>query len=123
MSPRKEELALFAGEQEQASCCGERQGDDWSELTRSEELNPWMMAKSRERYDQARQEDDQRKSIVQRVTQRSTDFSRASSGQFRRREERTCALIATVSRSKTISGGSRWGTNPKRGDIATGGAR
>ena len=40
--------------------------DDSSELTKSEELNPEMMAKLKERYCQARQEDDQRNRVVQR---------------------------------------------------------
>ena len=46
-------------------------GDDWSELTRSEGLNPWMTAKL-----WRGREDDQRISIVQQVLQRSTDFLR-----------------------------------------------
>ena len=50
--------------------------DNWSELMKSDELNPWMMAKLQESYHQARQEDDQRKSIVQQVMQKSTDFLR-----------------------------------------------
>ena len=50
--------------------------DDWSEQTRSEGLNSWMMAKLKESCKQARQEDGQRKSIVQKVKQRSTDFLR-----------------------------------------------
>ena len=45
--------------------------DDWSELMRSEELNPWMIVKMRETYHQARQQDE---STVQKVLQRSTDF-------------------------------------------------
>ena len=45
--------------------------DDWSELIRHEELNPWMVANLKESFHQARQEDDQRKSIVQKVMQRS----------------------------------------------------
>ena len=48
---------------------------DWSELMRSGELNPWMMAKLEESYHQARQ-DDQRQSIVQKVMQKCTDFFR-----------------------------------------------
>ena len=40
------------------------QADDWSELMKNEELNNWMMAKLKESYDQARQKDDQRNSIV-----------------------------------------------------------
>ena len=48
--------------------------DDWSELMMNEELNPWM-AKVKESPYQARQ-DNKRKSIVQKVVQRSTDFLR-----------------------------------------------
>ena len=50
--------------------------DDWSELMRNEELNPWMMAKVKESYNQARQEDDQRQSTVKTVMQKSTGFLR-----------------------------------------------
>ena len=38
------------------------------------ELNPWMTAKLKESFSNARQEDDQRKNIVQQVLQKSTDF-------------------------------------------------
>ena len=50
--------------------------DDRSELTKSDELNPWMMAKLKESYCQAKHEDDQRKSRVQQMMQKSTDFVR-----------------------------------------------
>ena len=46
------------------------------EMTRSEELNPWMVAQRKGSNCQARQEDDQCKRIVQNVTQKSTDFLR-----------------------------------------------
>ena len=41
--------------------------DDGWERMKSDELNPWMTAKLKERYHQAKQEDDQRKSIVQQI--------------------------------------------------------
>ena len=41
--------------------------DDWSDLMKSEEVNPWVMTKLRESYYQAGQEDDQRNCIVQKV--------------------------------------------------------
>ena len=50
--------------------------DDWSELMKSDEPNPWMMAKLKEICYQARQEDDQLKSFVQQIKQKSTDFLR-----------------------------------------------
>ena len=50
--------------------------DDWQERTRSEDLNPWMLSKLKESQYQARQEDDQRNSVVQHIVQKSTDFLR-----------------------------------------------
>ena len=50
--------------------------DDWSELMKSEELNPWMIAKLKASYGQATQDDDECKSIVQQIMQKSTDFLR-----------------------------------------------
>ena len=50
--------------------------DDKSELTRSEEVNPWMLAKLKESYHQVRQENDQRKSIVQQELVEKKDFLR-----------------------------------------------
>ena len=41
--------------------------DDWSELTRREELNVWMMAELKGSHYRTRQEDDQRQSVVRRV--------------------------------------------------------
>ena len=79
-SPRKVDVALLQ-ESRNMQCPGMMVrravkaglADDWSELTRSEELNPWKMAKLKESYYQARQEDEQRKSIVQKVLQKITD--------------------------------------------------
>ena len=48
--------------------------DDWSELMKSGELHTWMIVKLMESYCQARKEDNQRKSIVQQRTQKSTEF-------------------------------------------------
>ena len=81
--------------------------DDWSELIRSEELNPWMMAQLKERHSQARQEDEQRKSIAQLVLQRSTDFLRRITAPVK---GPMFALIATGSPSMITFGGSRRGT-------------
>ena len=50
--------------------------DDWSELTSSEQLNLGMMAKLKESWYHARQEDDHHKSIVQQVLVRCTEFLR-----------------------------------------------
>ena len=50
--------------------------DHWSALTGSEELNHWMLAKLKEGYYQAKQEDDQRRNFVQHVVARRTDFLR-----------------------------------------------
>ena len=47
--------------------------DDGSVLMKSEELNPWMTEKP---VHQAKQDDDQRKSIVQQFLLKSTDFLR-----------------------------------------------
>ena len=50
--------------------------DDWSEVMKSDELNPWTMAKLKESYFEAKQDDDQRKSVVQQIKQKNTDFLR-----------------------------------------------
>ena len=47
-----------------------------SQLMRNEELNPWMMVTLMESWYQVKQEDDQRKSNVQQVSPKSTDFLR-----------------------------------------------
>ena len=52
------------------------QADGWSETLDNDELNSWTVAKLKKSHYQARQEDDQRKSIVQRVVTKSTDFLR-----------------------------------------------
>ena len=49
---------------------------DWWELVRSEEVTPQIMAKLKKSNIQARQDDDQRRSIVQKVMLQSTDFLR-----------------------------------------------
>ena len=84
--------------------------------------NPWMVAKLKERYYQARQEDDQRKSIVQQVLRKSADFLKRiiveghGGGGGRGSRCRTCAVIV----DDTTFGGSRRGTGR---NSATGGAR
>ena len=50
--------------------------DEWSELMNSVEINRWMMVKLKESCYQAKQDDDQRKSIVQQIMQKCTDFQR-----------------------------------------------
>ena len=51
--------------------------DGWSDLMRSEEINPpWMVAKLKDSHNQARQEDVRRKSVVEKVMQRSTNSLR-----------------------------------------------
>ena len=49
--------------------------DDWSELRKTDEVNPWTWSKLQEFYHEVKQVDDQRKSVVQ-IMQRSTDFLR-----------------------------------------------
>ena len=48
--------------------------DDWSELLKSSELNPWTRVKLQECCCEVRQGDDQRTSTVQQIMQKSTDF-------------------------------------------------
>ena len=73
MAPRNEKVGFVANKAGTCNCqawrCGKRsrRADDGSELTRSEELNAWMMAKLKESYYEARRDYDQRKSIVQKV--------------------------------------------------------
>ena len=50
--------------------------DEWSELMKSDEFTPWMMTKLQESCYQAKQDDDQRKSVARQIMQRSTDFLR-----------------------------------------------
>ena len=83
---------------------------DWSELTKSEEVNPWVMTKLRESY---YQEDDQRKGIVQKVMQKSTDFLGRIIAPVEGQGGShcpTCALIAADTRMKVTSGAFRWST-------------
>ena len=47
---------------------------DVSELMKSDQLNPWTMAKLKESYLEARHGKDQRKCIVQQVIQRNTNI-------------------------------------------------
>ena len=49
---------------------------DVSELMKSDQLNPWTMAKLKESYLEARHGKDQRKCIVQQVIQRNTNILR-----------------------------------------------
>ena len=48
--------------------------DDWSELLKSD--NAWTRVKIQECHNEVKQEDDERKSVVQHILQRSTDFLR-----------------------------------------------
>ena len=50
--------------------------DDWPELLRRDELNPWTWVKLQGCYYEVRQDEDQRRSIVQKIMQNSTDFLR-----------------------------------------------
>ena len=87
--------------------------DDWSELMKSEEVNPWVMTKLRKSYYQAGQEDDQRKGIVQKVMQKSTDLLERIvvpvEGQGGSHCP-TCALIAADALMKVTPGALRWST-------------
>ena len=47
---------------------------------KSDELNPWMMAKLKGSCYRAKQGDDHHKSIVQQVLQKSTDFLEGQGG-------------------------------------------
>ena len=48
--------------------------NDWSELLKSNDLNAWTRVKIQECFHEVRLEDDQRKSMVQQILQKSTDF-------------------------------------------------
>ena len=74
-TPRKEGVCFVAGKHS-AKAIKAGWVDDLSALVESGELNPWMMAKLKESHCQARQEDDQRKSVVQQRMQKSTDVLR-----------------------------------------------
>ena len=73
-SQYKEALALLREEQGPAAAGQTGAEGDWSELMMSNQRDPW--AKLKDSCYQARQEDDQRKSIVQHTVQGSTDFLR-----------------------------------------------
>ena len=71
MSRHKEELALLQVSKNMQlpdmmvrTEVKARLADEWSELIRSKELGPWIMATLEESYYQARQTDDQRIRIV-----------------------------------------------------------
>ena len=91
--------------------------NDWPELTRSEERHPWTMAKLKQGYYPAMQEDDHRKSIVPIVPVMGQGGS----------PYLLFAVAAAASQSKTLSGGSRRGTvgaaRRRRRSSAIGGAR
>ena len=96
---------------------------DLSELVNSKGLNAWTRVKIHECHHEVRQEDDQRKSVVQQILQKSTDFLRriiAPVGGQGGSHCRTYALTAIVSRLKVTSGGVRRGTGR---NSVTGGAR
>ena len=70
-----------------------------------------MMVKLKECYYQAKQDNDQRRSIVQQMLQKGTDFLRRIISPAEGQAGVTlCALIATDTRVKITSGGSRRGT-------------
>ena len=81
--PHKEELALLRESMNLPmpgrvvrQAVGAGRAEDWSELMDSDELSHWMMAKLKESCYQAKQDDDQRKIIVQHIMQKGTDFLR-----------------------------------------------
>ena len=96
---------------------------DWSEVMKSEELNPCTMAKLKESHIQVRQDDDQRKSVVQQIMQKSADFLRrtveATEGQRRVTPSYVCPnchrypleeyiwWISTVYEKNSATGGAR----------------
>ena len=101
-----------------------------SQLMRNEELNPWMMVALTESWYQVKQEDDQRKSNVQQVSPKSTDFLRRIippvDGQGGITLSYVCPSKATDTRLKVTSGGFRCGTvtAPRAGGCTVpGGAR
>ena len=58
----------------QASKAGK--AGDWSELPESDRLNAWTSAKLQECSNEVKQDDDERKKIVQQILQKGTDFVR-----------------------------------------------
>ena len=53
-----------------------RKAGDWLELVKSDMFNVWTTAMLQECCSEVEQEDDERKSIVQQILQKSTDFLR-----------------------------------------------
>ena len=82
-----------------------RRADDGTELLRSDELNPWMTAKLMSCCE-VRQDDDQRKSIVQQNMQQSTFFLRRVIEGQGGIALSYVGLIATDIRAEIPSGGS-----------------
>ena len=82
-SPYKEELAVLreSDSLHRASTMVRRsmkvgKEDHWSELWKGSEFNSWTRAKLQECYHEVRQDDDQRKSIVQQIMWKSTNILR-----------------------------------------------
>ena len=50
--------------------------DDWTDLVESDRLNTWTSAKQRECHSEMDQEDEERKTIVQQILQKSTELLR-----------------------------------------------
>ena len=88
------------------------EADEWSELMKIEELNPWMMTKLKESYHQARQEDDQWKSIVPQILRKSTDFLRRIIS--RRVGERVALTYVCLRCHRFPMGGYIWWVSMKR---------
>ena len=88
--------------------------DDWSEVMKSDELNPWTMAKLKGSYFEAKQDDDQRKSVVQQIKQKNTDFLRRIivpvEGQGGVTTVVRVPSLTPIFRVKITFGGSRRGT-------------
>ena len=53
-----------------------RGADEWSELSKREELNPWTWVKLQACHHEAQQQDHQCRSVVQQILQKSTHFLR-----------------------------------------------
>ena len=87
---------------------------DWADLLKSDRLNAWTSAKLRECYSGVEQEDQERKSVVQKILQKSQSKDREGS------PCRTCALIVTDVHLKTATGGVHRNTGTSS---ATGGTR
>ena len=78
-----------------------RRVDDRSVLLESDELNLWTMGKLEESYHQAKQEDDQRKSIARQIMQKSTDIPEADHPASRRTKR--CYTVVRVPSLSSIS--------------------